>query len=122
MRINDGYTKCHGPIQVKSAESNTLTANSTTANTSNRVDGGHRRTLTVRIVEVRGLRQCKIPYLVTVFQRNEVVSEGPLVGQDDPVGSQPIAIPMKGRSITRDFRVKVRGSLANPKWETEAVL
>lgn len=121
-------------FKVKSAHSNALyplTADSAAANTFNGIDGAlvkhHNGVLIVKILQVTGLQQCKEPYIVTVFQGNEVVSKVPLVdGEEDQVGSirmpsQPIAIPIKGRS-TRDFMVKVRGSLANPKWETEAVL
>jgi len=104
--------------------------------------------LTVKILEARGIRRSKDPYIVAVFQRNELVSKGPKpeeVEEDDdiinpPMGGIPIsrqgsesgrgrAIPMKSRqssstSLTdyRDFKMKTRKSLTNPKWDTEAAL
>lgn len=104
--------------------------------------------LTVKIIEARGIRRSKDPYIVAVFQRNELVSKGPKEEIEDeeeeitkaPMGGIPIsrqgsesgrgmAIPMKSRqssstSLTdyRDFKMKTRKSLTNPKWDTEAVL
>jgi protein-serine/threonine kinase len=105
--------------------------------------------LTVKIVEARGLRRNKEPYVVAVFQRNELVSKGPrsedTEDEDEeavrsPIGGipisrqgsdsgRPMAIPMKSRqssstSLTdyRDFKMKARKSMTNPKWDTEAVL
>lgn len=105
--------------------------------------------LTVKIVEARGLRKSKDPYVVAVFQRNELVSGSPRTddAEEDaenampiPMGGVPIsrsgsdtgrsmAIPMKSRqssntSLTdyRDFR-KTRSSMTtSPKWDSEAVL
>jgi hypothetical protein len=102
--------------------------------------------LTVKISGARGLRRSKDPYVVAVFQRNELVSSGPrdedLDEADDstssPMGGIPImrsgsdsgramAIPMKSRQSSnnsssdhRDF--KGRQPTSNPKWDTEAVL
>lgn len=103
--------------------------------------------LTVKIGEARGLRRSKDPYVVAVFQRNELVSKGPRSEDDEddddcksPVGGvplsrqgsdsgRPMAIPMKSRqssstSLTdhRDFKIKSRKLVTNPKWDTEAVL
>ncbi|KAG9234908.1 BPK2, Sch9-like camp-dependent protein kinase catalytic subunit [Amylocarpus encephaloides] len=103
--------------------------------------------LTVKITEARGLRRCREPYVVAVFQRNELVSRGPLpVAHDDheevtssPMGGipitrtasdsgRPMAIPMKSRQSSntslsdyRDFKTKGRKSFTNPKWDTEAI-
>ncbi|KFY00637.1 hypothetical protein O988_03187 [Pseudogymnoascus sp. VKM F-3808] len=105
--------------------------------------------LTVKIAEARGLRRSKDPYVVAVFQRNELVSKGPRSEDEDdeddeavmspPVGGipisrqasdsgRPMAIPMKSRQSSntsdpepRDFKVKSRRSMTNPKWDTEAV-
>lgn len=104
--------------------------------------------LTVKIAEARGLRRSKDPYVVAVFQRNELVSKGPRSEEteddDDeytmsPVGGipisrqgsdsgRPMAIPMKSRQSSntsisdhRDFKIKSRRSMTNPKWDTEAV-
>jgi len=107
--------------------------------------------LTVQIKEARGLRKSKDPYVVAVFQRNELVSKGPRLEYGDenediphaphiPMGGVPIsrttsdsgrpmAIPMKSRQSSntslsdyRDFKIKGRRSMTNPKWDTEAVL
>ena len=76
--------------------------------------------LTVKINEARGLRKSLDPYVVAVFQRNELVSKGPQSEEDDeddgnshspggiPIGGipisrtgsdsgRPMAIPMKSR-------------------------
>jgi len=105
--------------------------------------------LTVKIVEARGLRKSRDPYVVAVFQRNELVSKGPLPDENDdnedatsspalggiPISrsgsdsGRPMAIPMKSRQSSntslsdyRDFKIKGRRSISNPKWDTEAVL
>jgi hypothetical protein len=104
--------------------------------------------LTVKIAEARGLRKSKDPYVVAVFQRNELVSKGPRHEDNDenegsttsPMGGipimrsgsdsgRPMAIPMKSRQSSntslsdhRDFKLMGRPSLNNPKWDTEAVL
>ncbi|KFY52944.1 hypothetical protein V496_08036 [Pseudogymnoascus sp. VKM F-4515 (FW-2607)] len=105
--------------------------------------------LTVKIAEARGLRRSKDPYVVAVFQRNELVSKGPRSEDEEdedeeatispppggiPISRQasdsgrPMAIPMKSRQSSntsdpepRDFKVKSRRSMTNPKWDTEAV-
>ena len=105
--------------------------------------------LTVKIAEARGLRKSRDPYVVAVFQRNELVSKGPLPEKEEeddqaatssPMGGipimrsgsdsgRPMAIPMKSRQSSntslsdyRDFKSKGRRSMTNPKWDTEAVL
>lgn len=104
--------------------------------------------LTVKILEARGLRRCRDPYVVAVFQRNELVSKGPRIEDEEedeemnsiprggiPISRQgsdsgrPMAIPMKSRQSSntslseyRDFKSKSRRSFTNPKWDTEAVL
>jgi hypothetical protein len=105
--------------------------------------------LTVKIAEARGLRKSRDPYVVAVFQRNELVSKGPLPAKEEdedqgatssPMGGipimrsgsdsgRPMAIPMKSRQSSntslsdyRDFKIKGRRSMTNPKWDTEAVL
>ncbi|RQM07339.1 hypothetical protein DH86_00003075, partial [Scytalidium sp. 3C] len=103
--------------------------------------------LTVKILEARGLRRCRDPYVVAVFQRNELVSKGPRIEDEEedeemnsiprggiPISRQgsdsgrPMAIPMKSRQSSntslseyRDFKSKSRRSFTNPKWDTEAV-
>lgn len=102
--------------------------------------------LTVKISGARGLRKSKDPYVVAVFQRNELVSSGPRHEDGDenedatssPMGGipimrsasdsgRPMAIPMKSRQSSnnssadhRDF--KGRAPTSNPRWDTEAVL
>lgn len=104
--------------------------------------------LTVKIVEARGLRKARDPYVVATFQRNELVSKGPRdeeVEEEDeaeaknPTGGIPIlrtasesgramAIPMKSRQSSgsdgdyRDVRTHAVKALSNPKWDTEAAL
>ena len=105
--------------------------------------------LTVKINEARGLRKSRDPYVVAVFQRNELVSKGPRDDEEEendesaastPMGGipimrsgsdsgRPMAIPMKSRQSSntslsdyRDFKIKGRKSFTNPKWDTEAVL
>ncbi|CCU75464.1 putative cAMP-dependent protein kinase catalytic subunit [Blumeria hordei DH14] len=103
--------------------------------------------LVVKLVKARNIRSCKDPYVVAVFQRNELVSKGPLSeGQDRekavtsiPViegypiarttsdSGRPMAIPMKSRQSSntsisdhRDFK-KVNKIVTHPLWDTEAV-
>jgi len=103
--------------------------------------------LTVKIVEARGLKKSKDPYVVAVFQRNELVSKGPrpefVIENDGPAhipyggipisrsgsdSGRPMAIPMRSRQSSntslsdyRDFKAKPRVSMTNPRWDTEAV-
>jgi hypothetical protein len=105
-------------------------------------------TFTVKITEARGLRRSREPYVVAVFQRNELVSKGPIPDAQEehedvtssPMGGipisrsgsdsgRPMAIPMKSRQSSntslsdyRDFKNKGRRSFTNPKWDTEAIL
>jgi hypothetical protein len=101
--------------------------------------------LTVKISGARGLRKSKDPYVVAVFQRNELVSSGPRHDDEDenedatttPMGGIPImrsasdsgramAIPMKSRQSSNnssaDREFKGRPPTSNPTWDTEAVL
>ncbi len=104
--------------------------------------------LTIKILEARGLRKSRDPYIVAVFQRSELISSGPRAFEDEdelmppvPTGGVPIqrqgsdsgrsmAIPMRSRqssntSITdyNTFRSRnSRRSFTNPKWDAEAVL
>ncbi|KAB8291096.1 hypothetical protein EYC80_009784 [Monilinia laxa] len=65
--------------------------------------------LTVKINEARGLRKSLDPYVVAVFQRNELVSKGPQSEEDDadddgahsPSGIPIGGIPIGGIPITR---------------------
>jgi len=109
--------------------------------------GATKGKLTVKILEGRGLKKSVDPYVVVVFQRNELVSKGPHSddGEDNddmshsPVGGipisrtgsdsgRPMAIPMKSRQSSntslseyRDFKNKGRKLFTNPKWDTDAV-
>ncbi|KAI5862590.1 kinase-like domain-containing protein [Durotheca rogersii] len=103
--------------------------------------------LTVKILEARGLRKSRDPYVVAVFQRNELISHGPQTFEDEdepaaqPVAmggiaiqrqgsdsGRPMAIPMRSRqssntSVTdyNTFRNRPRRSFTSPKWDAEAV-
>ncbi|KAL7628363.1 Serine/threonine-protein kinase [Parahypoxylon ruwenzoriense] len=103
--------------------------------------------LTIKILEARGLRKSRDPYVVAVFQRNELISHGPQTFEDEdepaaqpvamggiPIQRQgsdsgrPMAIPMRSRqssntSITdyNTFRNRPRRSFTSPKWDAEAV-
>ena len=106
--------------------------------------------LTIKIAEARGLKMCRDPYVVVVFQRSELISGGPHPPEEDDdaaiaavaMGGIPIqrqgsdsgrpamAIPMRSRqssntSITdyTTFRNRnARRSFTNPKWDAEAIL
>lgn len=135
--------------KTTAAEGDSANAGNSTGSVAQSQTKGMRGKLTVKIVEARGLRRCRDPYVVAIFQRNELVSKGPRPENDEdedieaksPVGGIPIsrqgsesgramAIPMRSRqssstSLTehRDFKRKPHGgSMINPKWDTEAVL
>jgi len=107
--------------------------------------------LTIKIAEAKGLKMCRDPYVVVVFQRSELISGGPRPsegGDDDAaiaavaMGGIPIqrqgsdsgrpamAIPMRSRQSSNTsisdyntFRNRnVRRSFTNPKWDAEAIL
>lgn len=105
--------------------------------------------LTIKISEARGLRKCRAPYVVAVFQRSELISGGPRMDEDDdetaisnvamggvPIQRQssdsgrPMAIPMRSRQSSNtstgephSFRNRTqRQSFTNPKWDAEAAL
>ncbi|PFH61149.1 hypothetical protein XA68_18099 [Ophiocordyceps unilateralis] len=103
--------------------------------------------LTIKITEARGLRRCRDPYVVAVFQRSELISGGPRPADEDehasappsalggiPIQRQgsdsgrPMAIPMRSRqssntSITdyNTFRSRTaRAPFLHPTWDAEA--
>ncbi|KAI0125566.1 kinase-like domain-containing protein [Xylariales sp. AK1849] len=102
--------------------------------------------LTVKILEGRGLRKSRDPYVVAVFQKNEMISPGPRTFEDDDELSvpapamggitiqrqgsdsgRPMAIPMRSRQSSNTsvsdyntFRNRVRRSFTSPKWDVEA--
>lgn len=108
--------------------------------------------LTIKIGEARGLRRCKDPYVVAVFQRSELISGGPRPSDDDealsgtpsaigsiPIqrqasdsGRPPMAIPMRSRQSSNtsvsdynSFRNRPnqgRAFYTSPQWDAEAVL
>ena len=110
---------------------------------------GQKGKLTIKILEAKGLRKCRDPYVVVVFQRSELISSGPRTFEDEdelmppapaaggvPIQRQgsdsgrPMAIPMRSRqssntSVTdyNTFRSRnPRRSFTNPKWDAEALL
>ncbi|KAF7544788.1 hypothetical protein G7046_g9709 [Stylonectria norvegica] len=103
--------------------------------------------LTIKIMEARGLRRSRDPYVVVVFQRSELISGGPRPSDEDDslnvatpgVGGVAIqrqgsdsgramAIPMRSRQSSNTsisdyntFRNRsARLSFTNPKWDAEA--
>ncbi|KAK2612405.1 Serine/threonine-protein kinase [Conoideocrella luteorostrata] len=104
--------------------------------------------LTIKIIEARGLRRCRDPYVVAVFQRSELISGGPrpieeeetlsatpsglggiaIQRQGSDSGRPPMAIPMRSRQSSNTsihdyntFRNRTgRSPLTNPKWDAEA--
>ncbi|CAH0049657.1 unnamed protein product [Clonostachys solani] len=106
--------------------------------------------MTIKIPEGRGLRRCRDPYVVVVFQRSELISGGPhpneeeenlvipppsmggiaIQRQGSDSGRPPMSIPMRSRqssnTSTADHssirnRLTVRTALTDPKWDAEAV-
>ena len=105
--------------------------------------------MTIKIIEARGIRRARDPYVVAVFQRSELISAGPQppAEEDDvpqsattsagvPIQRQisdsgrPMAIPMRSRqssntSVNDHNTFRNRNGLrsfTNPKWDAEAVL
>lgn len=107
--------------------------------------------LTIKIPEGRGLRRCRDPYVVVVFQRSELISGGPRPNEDEEnlvipppsmggiaiqrqgsdSGRPPMSIPMRSRQSSNTSigdhssirnRLTVRTALTDPKWDAEAVL
>lgn len=145
----NGANKSNGSGQNGKPITESTHTTSTLSGTSGAPAPAPRGKLTVKIAEARGLRRSRDPYVVAVFQRNELVSKGPLYedGSDNedatsspalggiPImrsGSdtgRPMAIPMKSRQSSntslsdhREFKAKGRKSFTNPKWDTEAIL
>ena len=102
--------------------------------------------LTVKILEARGLRRSRQPYVIALFQRSELISGGPRDTEDENNGAsagaalgaipmkrqasdtgRAMAIPMRSRqssntSVTdyNTFRNRTaRKSFTNPKWDAE---
>lgn len=106
--------------------------------------------LTIKISEAKGLRRCRDPYVVVVFQRSELISAGPRPAEEEDdaavtavaMGGLPIqrqasdsgrpamAIPMRSRqssnSSVNDSNTlrnrNPRRSFTSPKWDAEAIL
>jgi hypothetical protein len=107
--------------------------------------------LTIKVSEARGLKKCRDPYVIVVFQRTELISGGPQHPVEDDeaaiqavsMGGVPIqrqgsdsggrlamAIPMRSRQSSNTsihdyttFRNRnSRRSFTNPKWDAEAIL
>ncbi|KAK4074750.1 uncharacterized protein Triagg1_4899 [Trichoderma aggressivum f. europaeum] len=104
--------------------------------------------LTIKIVEARGIRKSRDPYVVAVFQRSELISGGPHAIEEEehvigtPTGlsaipmkrqvsdsGRPMAIPMRSRQSSNTsisdyntFRNRTSRTLySSPKWDAEAV-
>lgn len=147
---NTAVSDTSDPSQEKNGKASTSEVTAAQASTATATvessAKGLKGKLTVKISGARGLRKSKDPYVVAVFQRNELVSSGPRDEEHDenedatasPMGGIPImrsasdsgramAIPMKSRQSSnnsstdhRDF--KGRPLTSNPTWDTEAVL
>ncbi|GKT42248.1 serine/threonine-protein kinase sid2 [Colletotrichum spaethianum] len=103
--------------------------------------------LTIKIVEAKGLRRAKDPYVVAVFQRSELISGGPrsveeeedvnlpapsfggipIQRQGSDSGRPAMSIPMRSRQSSNTsisdyntFRNRSRRSFTSPKWDAEA--
>ncbi|KAK1972728.1 kinase-like protein [Colletotrichum sublineola] len=103
--------------------------------------------LTIKIVEAKGLRRAKDPYVVAVFQKTELISGGPRsVEEEEDVNLPPpsfggipiqrqgsdsgrpaMSIPMRSRQSSNTsisdyntFRNRSRRSFTSPKWDAEA--
>ncbi|KAH8589752.1 serine/threonine protein kinase, AGC family [Bisporella sp. PMI_857] len=106
--------------------------------------------LNIKIVEARGLRKCREPYIVAVFQKNELVSkvgyedgtgedgrESPIAGipigrSGSDNGRSPFAMTLRSRQSSNgsvaslgDYRTVKLGAvnklMTRPKWDIEAV-
>jgi hypothetical protein len=131
---------------VQSGKSSTSEGEASASSTSGAVVAP-RGKLTVKILEARGLRRSRDPYVVATFQRNELVSKGPrdeeVEEEDEDVknttggipimrttsdNGRPMAIPMERRQSSntgidyRDSRNKMVKSITDPKWDMEAAL
>ena len=106
--------------------------------------------LTIKVSEARGLKKCRDPYVIVVFQRTELISGGPqqpmegdeaaiqavsmggipIQRQGSDSGRPAMAIPMRSRQSSNTsihdyttFRNRnSRRSFTNPKWDAEAIL
>ena len=72
--------------------------------------------LTIKITEAKGLRKCRDPYVVVVFQRSELISGGPRPGpgeeeEDTPVSS---AVPIRSTLMQRQSSDSGRPPMAIP--------
>ncbi|KAI6246454.1 Serine/threonine-protein kinase SCH9 [Erysiphe necator] len=102
--------------------------------------------LIVKISKARGLRKSRHPYVLAVFQRSELFSNGPISEDEDqyknhmeslevggiPVvrsssDSKPMVIPMKSRQSSNtstidhpDVTFRKKNTI-NPHWETKAI-
>ncbi|KAJ9161346.1 Non-specific serine/threonine protein kinase [Coniochaeta hoffmannii] len=105
--------------------------------------------LTIKVSEARGLKKCRDPYVIVVFQRTELISGGPqqpmegdeaaiqavsmggipIQRQGSDSGRPAMAIPMRSRQSSNTsihdyttFRNRnSRRSFTNPKWDAEAI-
>ncbi|KAI8231032.1 hypothetical protein K4K55_006348 [Colletotrichum sp. SAR 10_96] len=104
--------------------------------------------LTIKIIEAKGLRRARDPYVVAVFQRSELISGGPrsveeeeehvnlpppsmggipIQRQGSDSGRPAMSIPMRSRQSSNTsisdyntFRNKSKLFFTSPKWDAEA--
>ncbi|KAI0022457.1 protein kinase-like domain-containing protein [Xylariomycetidae sp. FL0641] len=136
-------------LSKTSADGGAASGTQTPSSSSQSSGGGNssqRGKLTIKILEGRGLRKSRDPYVVAVFQRSELISPGPRAFEDEeespappsggvggiPISRQPsdsgrpMAIPMRSRqssntSISDYNTFRSRRSFTTPKWDAEAV-
>ncbi|KAI9673176.1 MAG: hypothetical protein M1817_003038 [Caeruleum heppii] len=143
--ITDVATLARERLEKSKGASDELKA--TSASRASAGVGPPKGKLSVKISEAKGLRPCRDPYVVCVFEWNEYISKGPRAGdvdmdQDDESGrdevgpraikrsgsdmGRPIAIPMKSRqssntSQTDHKEFRDAKAITDPKWDHEAI-
>jgi protein-serine/threonine kinase len=145
---NGGSTETVSTDAASNEGGETSSGTQTPKNSGSRASSAKGR-LTIKIVEARGIRKSRDPYVVAVFQRSELISDGPheieeeeqAVGTPSGLGAipmkrqvsdsgRPMAIPMRSRQSSNTsisdyntFRNRNTKTLySNPKWDAEAVL
>lgn len=147
---SDGRETPNGSASTDAASSEggeTSSGTQTPKNSGSQASSAKGR-LTIKIVEARGIRKSRDPYVVAVFQRSELISDGPHEIEEEEEQSspsslgaipmkrqvsdsgRPMAIPMRSRQSSNTsigdyntFRNRNTKTLySSPKWDAEAVL
>ncbi|KAL7821703.1 serine/threonine protein kinase, AGC family [Trichoderma aethiopicum] len=146
---SDGRETPNGSASTDAASSEggeTSSGTQTPKNSGSQASSAKGR-LTIKIVEARGIRKSRDPYVVAVFQRSELISDGPHEIEEEEEQSspsslgaipmkrqvsdsgRPMAIPMRSRQSSNTsigdyntFRNRNTKTLySSPKWDAEAV-